>query len=56
MMIAFSVQRSSDGNLCDFQLSLSLGNDKNSIKDSYDLNLTLLDLRLLLHTSLNNLL
>jgi len=49
-MMAFYVQRSSDGSLCDLQMSLSLGLDKNSINANYSLYLTLLLERLPLQT------
>lgn len=54
MMIAFYVQRSSEGSLCDLQMSLSLGLDKNSINASYSLYLTLLFERLPLHTEFSS--
>ena len=55
MMMAFSVQRSSEGNLCDLQTNLSLGFDRNSISDSSSLYFTRLLVRLLRHTLLNSL-
>lgn len=55
MMIAFSVQRSSEGNLWDLHTSRSLGLDRNSISESYSLYFTLLFVRLLRHTLLSNL-
>lgn len=32
-MIAFSIHKSSEGKVCDYQFNLSEGFDKNSIKD-----------------------
>lgn len=37
-MIAFSIHKSSDGNVCDYQFNLSDGLDKNSINDISYLN------------------